>query len=93
MKIADHIKNGLADTDPAWADASADLAHAVFERATTMSLPEMRAFVAGTSKGDRLAKLSDKELLSTTAILGDRLAKLSHKDLMSSTAILAQTLI
>ncbi|AMR77987.1 hypothetical protein [Cupriavidus nantongensis] len=67
MKIAAQVKDMLANADPVWAMASADLAHAVIERAAGMSPDELRAFVAGTTTGARFATAGDKELQATAA--------------------------
>nr|WP_280971444.1 hypothetical protein [Cupriavidus gilardii]WDE72683.1 hypothetical protein [Cupriavidus gilardii] len=73
MKIADQMKANLAGADPVWAAASADLAHAVIERAANMSAAELRQFVAGTTAGARFAAAGDKELQATVAVVASTL--------------------
>lgn len=69
MKIADQMNVMLADADPVWATASADLAHAIIERTTSMSADWLRAFVASTSTGARFATASDNDIQSAAAVV------------------------
>lgn len=71
MKIADVVRKQLIDADPFWAEASADLAHALMESATRMTPEELRAFVADTSTGSRFAGTGDKELQSTAKMVAE----------------------
>lgn len=62
MKIADNIKAVFANSDPTWSQHTADLAHAIVERALSMPLSELREFVATTQKGEKIAMATDDEL-------------------------------
>ena len=68
MKIAENVKTAFAKADPAWADSTADLAHAIVERALSMPVSELREFVAPTQKGGSVTQTTDAELAAMTVM-------------------------
>lgn len=62
MKIAENIKAAFEGECPDWPEHTAELAHAIMERALSLSPAELRAFVAPTSKGATVALATDEAL-------------------------------
>lgn len=68
MKIAENIKTDFAEADPTWSQHTADLAHAIIERALSMSPSDLREFVTPTQNGGAIATATDDELSAMAAM-------------------------
>jgi hypothetical protein len=73
MKISESIKEAVA-TDPdsqRWANLAGALGQAIVQRALAMSHDELRAFIADTEAGRRIADAcaSDKAIASASVIV------------------------
>ncbi|RDS97888.1 hypothetical protein DWU95_46515 [Burkholderia contaminans] len=62
--VRDQIAARYSADDAPWSAATGDLAHAILERALSMPLAELRAFVASTANGADLSATGDGALSS-----------------------------
>ncbi len=71
MKISECISVAVStDPQPAkWAGIASGLAEAMIERALSMPVDELMAFIADTEAGKRLAHASEKEIASAACIV------------------------
>ena len=69
MKIVDSIKESVeSDPNSQWALLAGTLGEAIIQRALSMSVDELREFIASTEAGKRIADAStDERLLAIAA--------------------------
>lgn len=77
MKISESIKEAVANEPPPhdvlWANIAGALGEAIIQRALTMPLDELRAFIADTDAGKRIANTGDNEFASAACIVRNAL--------------------
>jgi hypothetical protein len=77
MKILQSIKEAVATEPPPhhdeWANLAGALGEAIMQRALMMPHAELRAFIADTDAGKRIANVGDRAFASAACIVGTAL--------------------